>query len=66
MRRLTPFAGRFDMSSVPPGTTDVDDKYSRQAQVDDFGSAFPRPHRAMLAEESSDLSLDGLHFAIGD
>jgi hypothetical protein len=39
MRRLTPFAARFDMSSVSPGTTDVDDKYLRQAQVDDFGSA---------------------------
>jgi hypothetical protein len=54
------------MSSVSPGTTEVDDKYSRQAQLDDFGGAFQRPHRAMLAEESSDLSLDGLHFAIAD
>ena len=66
MRRLTPFAGRFDMSSVPPGTTDVDDKYSRQAHIDDFGSTFQRPPRAMLAEESSDLSLDGLYVAIAD
>jgi hypothetical protein len=66
MRRLTPFAGCFDMSSVSPGTNDVDDKYSRQAEVDDFGSAFQRPLRATLAEESSDLSLEGLHCAIGD
>jgi hypothetical protein len=54
------------MSSVSPGTSEVDDKYSPQAQLGDFGSACQRPPRAMLAEESSDLSLDGLHFAIAD
>jgi hypothetical protein len=66
MRRLTRFDRGFGASAASPGTTEVDDRYPQQAPGDDFGGALRLRFRTMLAEETSDLSIDGLHFEIGE
>jgi hypothetical protein len=65
MKRIS----RYDVDGDPsPGAlrrTDTGDR-GRRSATEDLACDFRPGRRAMLAEESSDMAFDALHFQIGE